>query len=198
MEVGDPVSMTEAEPTDLAWLFYTSGTTGRPKGAMLTHGNILWNNINASLAFDGLMSDVSLTVAPLFHIGGLNVTTIPSLTRGATVVLEQMFEPGMVLELIEKHKVTLMFGVPAMFLFMAQHPEFATRDLSSVRNFAVGGAPVPESLIKIYGARDIPFFQGYGLTECAAFGSFLPPEQAANRVGSAGIAPFFTDGRVWT
>jgi fatty-acyl-CoA synthase len=175
---------------------YTSGTTGRPKGAMLTHGNILWNNINASLAFDAMMDDVTLVVAPLFHIGGLNVTPIPALTKGATVVIEQMFEPGMVLELIEKHRVTLMFGVPAMYLFMSQHPDFATRDLSSVRVLTVGGAPVPESLIKVYAARGIPFLQGYGLTECAAFGSFLPPDMADRKMGSAGIAPFFTEVKV--
>ena len=181
---------------DIAWIMYTSGTTGRPKGAMLTHGNVLWNNINASLAFDALMDDVTLVVAPLFHIGGLNVTPIPALTKGAAVVVEQMFEPGMVLELIEKHRITLMFGVPAMFLFMSQHPDFATRDLSSLRLLVVGGAPVPESLIKVYAARGIPFLQGYGLTECAAFGSFLPPDMADRKMGSAGIAPFFTEVKV--
>ena len=88
------------------------------------HGNILWNNINASLAFDGLSDDRTLAVAPLFHIGGLHVTPIPSLWKGATVIVEQMFEPGLVLELIEKHRITTMFGVPAMFMFMAQHPDF--------------------------------------------------------------------------
>jgi fatty-acyl-CoA synthase len=181
---------------NVAWIMYTSGTTGTPKGAMITHGNILWNNINASLAFDGLADDVTLVVAPLFHIGGLNVTPIPAMTKGATVVLEQMFEPGMVLELIEKHRVTLMFGVPAMFLFMSQHPDFASRDLSSVRVLVVGGAPVPESLIKTYGARGVPFLQGYGLTETAPFACFLPADKAEAKPGSAGIAPFFTDVKI--
>ena len=128
---------------DVAWIMYTSGTTGRPKGAMLTHGNILWNNINSSLASDTLAEDRTLAVAPLFHIGGLNVTPVPLLMKGGTVIVEQMFEPGLVLELIEKHRVTHMFGVPAMFLFMSQHPAFATADLSSVRYFLCGGAPVP-------------------------------------------------------
>src|SRR5207244_1228868 len=148
----------------------------------------LWSNINASLAFDGLSDDRTLVVAPLFHIGGLNVTPIPSLWKGATVILEQMFEPGMVLELIEKHRVTTMFGVPAMFLFMAQHPEFATRDLSSIRVLACGGAPVPESLIKIYGQRGIPFLQGYGLTETAPFACFLPSAPAEAMLASAWTA----------
>ena len=180
----------------VAWIMYTSGTTGRPKGAMLTHGNILWNNINASLAFDALMDDRTLAVAPLFHIGGLNVTPIPSLFKGSTVVVEQMFEPSMVLELIERHRITTMFGVPAMFLFMAQHPDFATRDLSSLRVLVCGGAPVPESLITIYGDRGIPFLQGYGLTETAPFSCFLPPDMAGAKLGSAGIAPFFSETKV--
>jgi fatty-acyl-CoA synthase len=178
---------------DVAWIMYTSGTTGRPKGAMITHDNVLWNNINASLAYDGLTDDRTLAVAPLFHIGGLNVTPMGSLWKGATVIVEQMFEPGLVLELIERHRITTMFGVPAMFLFMAQHPDFASRDLSSVRIFVVGGAPVPEALINIYAQRGIPFLQGYGLTETAPFACFLPADMATKKQGSAGIAPFFSE-----
>jgi fatty-acyl-CoA synthase len=181
---------------EVAWIMYTSGTTGRPKGAMLTHGNILWNNINASLAFDVLSDDNTLVVAPLFHVGGLNVTPIGLLMKGGTVVLEQMFEPGLVLELIEKHRIRTMFGVPAMFLFMAQHPDFATRDLSSVRVLVTGGAPVPEALLKVYAQRGLPIAQGYGLTETAPFACFLPPERGGEKPGSAGTAPFFTDVKV--
>jgi fatty-acyl-CoA synthase len=186
-----PVAMS-----DVALIMYTSGTTGRPKGAMLTHGNIIWNNINATLADDGTSKEISLVVAPLFHIGGLNVTPLLSFMKGATVVMEQMFEPGMVLENIEKFHVTSMFGVPAMYLFMAQHPDFATRDLSSIRVLSCGGAPVPEALIKTYAARGLPFNQGYGLTETAPFASFLPSSMTTRKLGSAGIAPFFTDVKV--
>jgi fatty-acyl-CoA synthase len=186
-----PVAMT-----DVALIMYTSGTTGRPKGAMLTHGNIIWNNINAFLADDASSEEITLVVAPLFHIGGLNVTPLLAFLKGATVVMEQMFEPGMVLENIEKYHVTSMFGVPAMYLFMAQHPDFATRDLSSIRVLSCGGAPVPEALIKLYGARGLPFNQGYGLTETAPFASFLPSSMATEKLGSAGIAPFFTDVKI--
>ncbi len=186
-----PVAMS-----DVALIMYTSGTTGRPKGAMLTHGNIIWNNINALLADDATSEEITLVVAPLFHIGGLNVTPLLSFIKGATVVLEQMFEPGLVLEYIEKFHITSMFGVPAMYLFMAQHPDFATRDLSSIRVLSCGGAPVPEALIKVYGARGLPFNQGYGLTETSPFASFLPSSMATAKLGSAGIAPFFTDVKI--
>jgi fatty-acyl-CoA synthase len=182
--------------SDVALIMYTSGTTGRPKGAMLTHGNVIWNNINAGLADDGTSQEITLVVAPLFHIGGLNVTPLLCFLKGATVVMEQMFEPGMVLENIEKFHITSMFGVPAMYLFMAQHPDFATRDLSSIRVLSCGGAPVPEALIKLYAARGLPFNQGYGLTETSPFASFLPSSMATKKLGSAGIAPFFTDVKV--
>jgi len=180
---------------DVAVIMYTSGTTGRPKGAMLTHGNFLWNDLNALLAYDTLMSDRTLVVAPLFHIGGLNVTPLTAFLKGATVVLERQFDPQRVLELIPRHGITTMFGVPAMFLFMSQLPQFAATDLSSVRNFICGGAPVPEALIRLYGDRGVSFAQGYGLTETAPFATIVPVDRALDKVGSAGIPPFFTDVR---
>jgi fatty-acyl-CoA synthase len=186
---------TLVDPDEVAVIMYTSGTTGRPKGAMLTHGNFLWNNFNALLGYDTMMDDRTLVVAPLFHIGGLNVTPLGAFLKGATVVLERQFDPQRVLQLIPKHRITTMFGVPAMFLFMSQMPGFAEADMSSVRSFICGGAPVPEALIRLYGARGITFAQGYGLTETAPFASIVPPPHALDKIGSAGIPPFFTDVR---
>jgi fatty-acyl-CoA synthase len=178
---------------EVAVIMYTSGTTGRPKGAMLTHGNLLWNNISAWIAFDTSTNDITLVCAPLFHIGGLNVTPLTAFTKGATVVLMRQYDPVKVLELIEQYKVTSMFGVPAMFQFMTLAPTFADTDLSSVRTFICGGAPVPEPLIRLYADRGIPFAQGYGLTETAPFATIVPIEFASTKVGSAGLPPFFTD-----
>ena len=189
-------SDNEVKPDEVAIIMYTSGTTGRPKGAMLTHGNVLWNNINAALSFDTLEDDITLVCAPLFHIGGLNVTTLITFLKGGTVVLLRSFDPAKVLDLIEEHRINSMFGVPAMFLFMSQLPGFADRDLSSVRSFICGGAPVPEPLIRLYQDRGIPFVQGYGLTETAPFASLLPKQDSLRKVGSAGLAPMFTEVRV--
>src|SRR5205823_4545042 len=104
----------------------------------------------------------TLVVAPLFHIGGLNVTTLVTWQKGGEVVLHRSFDPGACLEAISRHGVTTMFGVPAMLLFMSQHPEFGEADLTSLRMMVCGGAPVPEALIKIYNGVGIPINQGYG------------------------------------
>jgi fatty-acyl-CoA synthase len=191
--IGGAVSVDQH---DVAVIMYTSGTTGLPKGAMLTHGNLLWNNINASLAFGSTRDHVILTAAPLFHIGGLNVMTLHSFHVGARVVLERNFEPAQILEDFQRYKVTHMFGAPAMFLFLSQLPQFADTDLSSIETLVCGAAPVPESLIELWGARGVDFCQGYGLTETAPFSAFLTPEWAVSKLGSAGQAPIYSDTRI--
>jgi fatty-acyl-CoA synthase len=187
----DPVA-----PDEVAVIMYTSGTTGRPKGAMLTHANLWWNNTNGMHALDTLEDDVTLVVAPLFHIGGMNVTTLIAWQKGAEVVLHRSFDPGACLEAIPRYGITTMFGVPAMFLFMSQHPGFEQADLTSVRLFICGGAPVPEPLIKLYNGRGIPIHQGYGLTETAPMVTFLPPEWSLAKLGSAGLPTLLGEVRV--
>ncbi|HET6966600.1 MAG TPA: long-chain fatty acid--CoA ligase [Acidimicrobiales bacterium] len=187
----DPVA-----PDEVAVIMYTSGTTGRPKGAMLTHANLWWNNVNALHAMDTMEDDVTLVVAPLFHIGGLNVTTLVAWQKGAEVVLHRSFDPGACLADIPRYGVTTMFGVPAMFLLISQHPDFEQADLTSLRLLVCGGAPVPEPLIKLYNGRGVPIHQGYGLTETAPMVSFLPPEWSLAKLGSAGLPTLLGDVRV--
>jgi fatty-acyl-CoA synthase len=195
---GQPVEPVDV-PVDMdevCLIMYTSGTTGRPKGAMLTHGNITWNNYNSLLFTDTLGDDVTLVCAPLFHIGGLNVTLLVALQKGATVVLMRAFDPTQAIELVQRYKVTTMFGVPAMFNFMTQVPAWAGADLSTIRYLICGGAPVPEPLIKTYLERGLAFCQGYGLTETAPFALLLDKQDALRKVGSAGKAPMWTEVRV--
>jgi fatty-acyl-CoA synthase len=180
-------------PDDVAVIMYTSGTTGRQKGAMLTHGNIWWNNANAMHTIDFEQNDVTLTSAPMFHIGGLNVLTLATLQKGGEVVLHRTFDPGRTLSAIEEHRVTTFFGVPAMFQFMSQHPGFANADLSSLRVAVCGGAPCPESLLRLYAERGVPMQQGYGLTETSPMVSFLAPEFSFSKLGSSGRTPLFTE-----
>ncbi|MBA4025519.1 MAG: acyl-CoA synthetase [Gordonia sp.] len=182
-----PISEPEhPSPADVAIIMYTSGTTGRPKGAMLTHGNLFWNNVNALLSFDVASSDVTYVAAPLFHIGGLNVTTLLTLQKGGHVIVAPSFDPVQALRDIARHRVTTMFGVPAMYLFMSQAPEFATADLSSLGYLICGGAPVPEPLMELFAARGIPFAQGYGLTETAPLALVMGIDEAGCKIGAAG------------
>ena len=188
--------MVTVAKDDVSLIMYTSGTTGLPKGAMLTHGNIMWNNINSQLSFGGGRDDVLLTVAPLFHIGGLNVLTLQNFSMGSKLVLMRMFDPEAVLDVIQAKKVTHMFGAPAMFQFMMQHPKFSDTSFDSVVTFICGAAPPPESLLTTYSDRGVPFCQGYGLTETSPFGTFLTPEWSISKLGSAGQAPMHTYVRI--
>jgi fatty-acyl-CoA synthase len=172
---------------------YTSGTTGRPKGAMLTHDNIWWNNSMSLLTMDALEDDVTLVVAPLFHIGGLNVTTLAAFQKGAHIVLHRGFDPARWIEDSVKYKVTTAFAVPAMLLAVSHQPAFAGADLSHMRMIVCGGAPVPEPLLHLYAKRGLPINQGYGLTETAPMVTFLTSEFGAAKVGSAGKAGFFVE-----
>jgi fatty-acyl-CoA synthase len=168
-------------------LVYTSGTTGRPKGALLTHANCFWTNLSLDRGCELREDDVVLQVLPQFHVGGWNVQPLLAWWKGATVVLEPSFDAGRALRLITERRVTTMMGVPATYLFMAQHPDFATADLSGLRRVVVGGAPMPEPLLHAWLGRGVPIVQGYGLTEAAPNVLCLPEEEMTRRAGWAGI-----------
>ncbi|MGH3758014.1 acyl-CoA synthetase [Actinophytocola sp.] len=181
---------------DIAVVMYTSGTTGRPKGAALSHANIHWNSFNVLIDVDLTSAEVTLVNAPMFHVAALNQTVLPTLLKGGTVVLMPAFDPARSLELIAEHRVTYLFGVPAMFQAIAASPGWADADLASVRTMICGGAPVPEQVITTYQARGLTFLQGYGLTESGPSALFLRAGESRRKVGSAGTPCFFTDVRV--
>ncbi|MGD6749725.1 acyl-CoA synthetase [Streptomyces sp. BH105] len=183
-------------PDDTCIIMYTSGTTGRPKGAMLTHGNLTWNAVNVLVDHDLIADERALVSAPLFHTAGLNMLTLPVLLKGGACVLVDAFDPGTTLDLVEQHRITFMFGVPTMFDQVARHPRFRDADLSSLRLLTCGGSPVPTPLITAYQQRGLTFLQGYGMTEAAPGTLFLDAEHAVGKAGSAGVPHFFSDVRV--
>ncbi|MFG1669404.1 o-succinylbenzoate--CoA ligase [Streptomyces sp. Y7] len=183
-------------PDDTCIIMYTSGTTGRPKGAMLTHGNITWNALNVLVDTDLIADERALVSAPLFHTAGLNMLTLPVLLKGGTCVLVEAFDPDATFDLIDRHRITFMFGVPTMFDQLSRHPRWPTADLSSLRILTCGGSPVPTPLIAAYQERGLTFLQGYGMTEAAPGTLFLDAEHAITKAGSAGVPHFFSDVRV--
>ncbi len=182
-DVADDIEVADDDPL---MLIYTSGTTGRPKGAVLSHANCFWTNTSIDRVMDVCTFDVVLQVLPQFHVGGWNVQPLLAWWKGATVVLESEFDPGRALALIESKRVTTMMGVPATYLFMAEHPSFRSTDLSSLRMAVVGGAPMPEGLIRIWTDRGVALVQGYGLSEASPNVLGLPPEHVMAKVGYAG------------
>jgi fatty-acyl-CoA synthase len=205
---GDPSyedALASAEPVseprdvsqdDVLAIFYTSGTTGRPKGAMLTHGNFFWTNLNVVFSFGFFQDECTLVVLPMFHVGGWNANMLATILSGGTVVVERSFDPGRALRTFGDQQITSMLGVPTIYQMMADHPDWDSTDLSSVRALLCGGAPLPVPLIRRYQERGISFIQGYGLTEAAPNCLILPPEDAVRKAGAAGRPYFYADVRV--
>lgn len=177
-------------------LVYTSGTTGHPKGAVLTQSALFWNAINAIHAHDLTSPDHVLTTLPMFHVGGLNIQTLPALHAGATVTLHRRFDPAAGLRAIAGRRPSLTLMVPATMLATVRHPEFPTTDLSSLRLIMAGSSTIPEALICAFHDRGVPVGQVYGSTETAPVAIYLRAEDARARVGSAGLPAVHCDIRI--
>lgn len=172
---------------DLAMIMYTSGTTGRPKGAMLTHGNFEANAVNMLTAGSGLTrKDVTIASAPLFHIGALGLYTMPLLFAGGTVVIQQTFDPAKTLELIAEHGVTVQFLVPAMWDAVSRVASFDDTDLSSLRALLCGGAPCPLTVIDFFQGKGLTFLEGFGMTELSPTALVLEADFVRSHAGSVG------------
>ncbi|NND44864.1 MAG: long-chain fatty acid--CoA ligase [Xanthomonadales bacterium] len=202
---GYPVRRDRQQPEDAHhdwrsdepwYLLYTSGTTGRPKAVIQTFGSALANYINISQGMGLRGGDASLNFLPLFHTGGINLTTLPGIIMGARALVMPGFDLDQVIELIAAGRLDTFFGVPAIYQAIALHPKFEELDLGRVRCWACGGAPMPDRLFTAFAERGAVVLNGMGMTETGPTAFLMDPAHAAEKIGSVGKPQLLTAVRL--
>ncbi len=200
---GEMLDAVAADPTagsgslaDPVTIVYTSGTTGRPKGTVLTQEAIFYNAVNAIAAQDITGQDHVLTVLPMFHVGGMNIQTTPAMHAGATVTILPRFDPAATLTAIEQRRPTIFLTVPAMAMALTAHPDWPGTDLSSLRLVGLGSSAVPEAILRAFLDRGIAATQVYGLTESAPVAICLAIADARSKMGSCGKPALHCQARI--
>ncbi len=190
LEGGEPIAEpTPREDHDTAIILYTSGTTGRPKGAELTHRNIHLNAQRSASVIQGMTpDDVVMGCLPLFHVFGLVVGLNAATVVGASLALIPRFDPAAAIEVIEKERVTIMQGVPTMYAAILNHPQSDGMDASSLRTCASGGSAMPLEVMRSFEDKfGCMILEGYGLSETSPVASFNMPDRE-RKPGTIGIA----------
>jgi fatty-acyl-CoA synthase len=183
----EPMRGRAAWPANETWyLLYTSGTTGMPKAVIQTYGMAMANYINIAQAMGLRADDTNLNYLPLFHTGGINLTTLPALIMGARTLITPGFDPDRTVELLEAGELDTFFGVPAIYQAISLHPRFDELDLSRVRCWGCGGAPMPDTLFQQFAARGATVLNGMGMTETGPTVFLMDEANAAVKVGSVG------------
>ena len=186
----------ELTADDPVFILYTSGTTGRPKGALYTHGMLFYNSINTELSLALTSHSRTINCMPPFHTGGWNVLVTPLLHHGGYSCLMKKFDPEALLALLKSEQPTVFMAVPTMLKMIADQPGFAQADLSSLNYLIVGGEPMPIPLIEAWHAKGIAVRQGYGMTEVGPNLTSLHQQDAIRKKGSIGFPNFYLDTRV--
>jgi fatty-acyl-CoA synthase len=195
-ETLEPLEILGVDLPDPLFIMYTSGTTGDPKGAVLTHQNILFGAIHSLLGYGVDRSYKSLVVAPLFHIGALAASVTPIVYAGGSIMISSFYNASEILKTICREKINYMFAVPVMYQMIADAPEWQEADLSHVHFFISGGAPIPLPVIRKYQEeKDVGFVQGYALTETGRLTS-LDLEDSIRKAGSVGKEVFHVNLRI--
>jgi fatty-acyl-CoA synthase len=183
--------------TDRIWyLLYTSGTTGRPKAVIQTPAMALANAVNIQQATGMGACDDTLNYLPLFHTAGINLHALPLFIAGGTSRIIPKFEPDAVFDLIGRGKLSLFFGVPAIYQALSLHPAFEATDFSRVRHWGCGGAPIPEPLLRAFAARGVTVCNGMGMTETGPTLFLMDPANAAAKIGSVGKPQILAEVRI--
>jgi fatty-acyl-CoA synthase len=179
------------------WMIcYTGGTSGTPKGAVLTYRAITANAVNTIISWGLAPDDVTILNAPLFHSGGLNVFTSPLVYIGGSSIVCKEFDLEQTFDLLTSGRVTIWFGVPTMFIMMQNHPLWEAADFKHLKLMISGGAPCPLPVFEKFWAKGVDFKTGYGLTEAGPNTFWLPPEDVRRKPGSVGFPLFHIDVKV--
>ncbi len=195
-EISEPLEILGVDLIDPLFIMYTSGTTGDPKGAVLTHQNILFGAIHSLLGYGIDRSYKSLVIAPLFHIGALAASVTPIIYAGGSIMISSFYNASEILKTICREKINYMFAVPVMYQMMTDAPEWKEADLSHVHFFISGGAPIPLPVIRKYqDEKGVGFVQGYALTETGRLTS-LDLEDSIRKAGSVGKEVFHVNLRI--
>ncbi len=200
LRAGAPsVDRVPIDADDVHRLMYTSGTTGRPKGVMITHANLAWKNFAHLVEFGFNADDLGLACGPLYHVGALDLTTTTLIAAGATTIIHRTFDAAAVVEELERSKVTVVWLAPAMVNAIMALPDVEQRDLSSVRVIINGGEKMPIPLIERI-QRVFPsawFADAYGLTETVSGDTFLDRDHIVKKLGSVGRSCVHLELQVW-
>ncbi len=186
----------ELELDDIWGIYYTGGTTGLPKGAILTHGNVTWNSVNTITSWGITADHVAPIQLPFFHIGGPNIFMVPLVHVGGVSILCQGFDIDESFDLIEEGGITHYVAVPTMYQMMQAHPRWETADFSNMALVISGGAPCPLPIMEKFWAKGVDFKMGYGLTEAAGNNFWLPKERIREKPTSVGYPIFHIDMKV--
>ena len=195
----DRPARTECAGDDIHRLMYTSGTTGRPKGVMITHANLAWKNYGHIVELGCRNDDVGLACGPLYHVGALDLVTTTMIAAGATTIIHRVFDAERVVDEIESSKVTWIWAAPAMVRAILEVPDIDERDLSSVRIIIAGGEKMPIPFIERL-QRTFPsawFADAYGLTETVSGDTFLERASTITKLGSVGRPCPYLELEIW-
>jgi len=197
LEAAAPHPGRERWPAEEVWyLIYTSGTTGTPKGVIYTYGMALVNYVNIGQAVDIRGGDVTLNFLPLFHTAGINLHTLPTLIAGGTVLVLPGFDADVMIDLLAEGGLDTFFGVPAVYQQLSLHPRFHEVDLSRLRSWGCGGAPLPDVLVETFLERGVRVCNGMGMTETGPTVFLVDPEHAPSKIGSVGKPQILSEVRI--
>ena len=186
----------ELDLNDPWGIYYTGGTTGLPKGAVITHGNVTWNSVNTIVSWGINGHHKAALQLPFFHIGGPHIFMMPMVHAGGTTILCSGFDPDQTFDLVEHSGITHYVAVPTMFQMLQEHPRWEEADFSKLELVISGGAPCPLPVMEKFWDRGVDFKMGYGLTEASGNNFWLPPELVREKVGSVGYPIFHIDMKV--